>query len=130
MVCALAKKKKKTRDFWASINKYLKSKKKSSQILTCEDFLTHFQDVFKDENVHNPANQNDYISDENESGYGETQGMTDLNDPDLDAEITLGEVKSVIKDLKTAKSPGIDDLAAEVFKSACDLPVSLFGFIV
>ena len=83
--------------------------------------MTHFQDVFKDENVHNSANQNDNNSDENESGYGEAQGMTDLNDPDLYTEITLGEVKSVIKDLKTAKSPGIDDLAAEVFKSACDL---------
>ena len=50
-------------------------------------------------NVHSSANQNDNISDENESGYREALGMVDLNDPDLDEEITPGEVKSVIKAL-------------------------------
>ena len=42
--------------------------------------------------------------------------MTDLDDPDLDSEITQEEVKSIFFSFRNAKSPGLDNLAAEDFK--------------
>ena len=113
-VCDLAKSK--PREFWANINKHIKSRKQSSETLTVDDFFVHFQEVFSGGNPENVPNQ-----DPNERNQETPQQMTDLTDPDLDSEITSDEVKSVIFSLKNAKSPGIDNLAAEVFKTACDL---------
>ena len=111
-VCDLAKSK--PREFWANVNKYIKAKKQSSETLSSEDFLKHFQEVFSG----NPENVTDPDSNERNQ---QTPQHTDLEDPDLDCEITQEEVKSVIFSLKNAKSPGLDNLAAEVFKTTCDL---------
>ena len=111
-VCDLAKSK--PREFWTNVNKYIKAKKQSSETLSSEDFLKHFQEVFSG----NPENLTDPNRNERDQ---QTPQHTDLEDPDLDCEITQEEVKSVIFSLKNAKSPGLDNLAAEVFKTTCDL---------
>ena len=115
-ICALAKSK--PRDFWANINKFVKSKKKSSETLTCEDFLAHFQSVLG-ENP-DPCTQ---AQDTNNTGRegGGSRTVTDLIDPDLDGEIRPEEIRSVIASLKNAKSPGMDDLVAEIFKLTNEL---------
>ena len=40
---------------------------------------------------------------------------------DLDLEITSEEILIVIKSLKTQKSPGLDGLVSEIFKSSADI---------
>ena len=113
-VCDLAKSK--PREFWSNINKHIKSKRQSSDTLTSDDFFVHFQEVFSGGNRENILDP-----DSNEHDVGAPQQDTDLTDPDLDSEITQDEVRSVVFSLKNSKSPGLDNLAAEVFKTACDL---------
>ena len=57
--------------------------------MSSEDFLKHFQEVFSG----NPENVTD--PDRNKCNQ-QTPQHTDLEDPDLDCEITQEEVKSVI----------------------------------
>ena len=57
----------------------------------------------------------------NEGDQHTPQQMTDLDNPDIDSEITQQEVKSVIISFRNAISPALDNLAAEDFKTACDL---------
>ena len=47
--------------------------------------------------------------------------MTDLIDPELDGEIRPEEIRSVIVSLKNDKSPGLDNLVAEIFKLTNEL---------
>ena len=95
-VCDLAKSK--PREFWANVNKYIKAKKQSSETLSSEDFLKHFQEVFSGY----PENVTDLDRNERDQ---QTHQHTDLEDPDLDCEITQEEVKSVIFSLKKREKP-------------------------
>ena len=115
-ICALAKSK--PRDFLANISKFVKSKKKSSETLTCEDFLAHFQSVLG-ENPDPCTNAQDTNNTGQEEGG--SWRVTDLIDPDLDGEIRPEEIRSVITSLKNAKSPGMYDLVAKIFKLTNEL---------
>ena len=54
--------------------------------------------------------------------YADTNNDDNINIiNDLDLEITPEEILNVIKNLKAQKSPGLDGLISEVFKTAADI---------
>lgn len=117
-VCDMARSR--PRDFWKNINKHIKVKQKNSDTLTGEDFFQHFQKILSDNSEQNYSQLDDdqHTRDTENRPLG---GMSDFIDPDLDGEIMHQEVRSVISSLKTAKSPGLDNLVAEIFKATQDM---------
>lgn len=77
-----------------------------SDKLSTNDFYMHFSDIHSTsgDDIPEPVNSS------------ETNIINDL-----DLEITQDEVHKVIKYLKTQKSPGMDGLVAEIFKSSADI---------
>ena len=88
--------------------------------MTGEDFFQHFQKILSDNSEQNYSQLEDdqHTRDTENRPLG---GMSDFIDPDLDGEIMQQEVRSVISSLKTAKSPGLDNLIAEIFKATQDM---------
>ena len=96
------------KQFWKSIKKGNKSRAPVSDKLSTDDFFEHFSEMYKSADDIN-------ISDSNASN----ENINIIND--LDLEITPDEVMKVIKSLKTQKSPGLDGLVSEIFKSSADI---------
>ena len=78
-----------------------------SDKMNTDDFLAHFSEMYK--------------------STGEQDSSEPINDDhinivnDLDFEITSEEILNVIKSLKTQKSPDLDGLISEIFKSSSDI---------
>ena len=91
------------------IKKFSKKKSKLSDTVTAEDFFEHFSGVFD-------APPDD---DPNLNAFPDTQSNT--RDELLDTPFSMEELKKVISSLKSNKSPGLDGLIAEIFKSSYDI---------
>ena len=96
------------KNFWKETKKFTKKKSKFSDTITAEDFFEHFSEVF--------GNQSD---DRNSNDHPEAQA--NINDESLDIPFSMDELRKVISSLKSNKSPGIDGLTAEIFKSSFDI---------
>lgn len=102
----LAKSNSKT--FWKEIKKRYKKKSNVADNLTADDFLEHFCRIFD--------------STTGNSGTNDLQEMhVDEQNVILDSQFTTDELKKVIFNLKSNKSPVIDGLIAEIFKSSYDI---------
>ncbi|MEW8545054.1 MAG: reverse transcriptase family protein [Candidatus Thiodiazotropha sp.] len=95
------------KSFWKSVKKENKTMQRPSDNLSTDDFYMHFSDI-------HGMNSDDSFSDS-----VNTSDTNIIND--LDLEITQDEVLKVIKYLKAQKSPGMDGLIAEIFKSSADI---------
>ena len=96
------------KNFWKEIKKFTKKKSKSPDNITAEDFFEHFSTVF--------GTQSDDLR---PNGHPDIQVNTD--DESLDSPFSMDELKKVISSLKSNKSPGMDGLTAEIFKSSYDI---------
>ena len=95
------------KQFWKSVKKQNTSRTPTSESLNTDDFYEYFSEM------HKPPN-NEYAPDTNND-----DNINIIND--LDLEITPEEILNVIKNLKAQKSPGLDGLISEVFKTAADI---------
>ena len=105
--------KKQPKKFWKSIKSKFKAKSPQSESLTAEDLLNHFKIVFAGD-TGTPAGPQQAQA---------TQASEPRNNahPELDAEITEAELKEAVFHQKNNKSPGIDNLNAELFKISLDI---------
>ena len=97
------------KSFWKEIKKFTKKKSKSSDTVTAEDFFEHFSGVFGAQSDDDPLSNT----------YPDMQA--NIQDESLDTPFSMDELKKVISSLKSNKSPGIDGLIAEIFKSSYDI---------
>ena len=96
------------KSFWKKINKFVRKNKSESDSLSAGDFFDHFSEIFgNDENQQHGNINSDFEFQENQI---------------LDSIFSENEVKNTIQSLASNKSPGIDGLIPELFKScACFL---------
>ena len=95
--------------FWKNLKKYTANAKNKtgSKTLSADNFFEHFSEVFGDDE-----------SQENKNLNSEFQFQSNET---LDSEILQNEVKTVILSLASNKSPGLDGLVSEIFKTSADL---------
>ena len=108
-ICDLAKKQPKK--FWKSIKSKLKAKSPHSDSLTAEDLLNHFKTVFGGDTN---------IPPDPEHAQAPPPPEPHMH-PELDAEFTEAELKEAVFHQKNNKSPGVDNLNAELFKISFDI---------
>ena len=87
---------------------------------TKNDLQAHFIDVFENTATHMDPEFDEHLADYNT--WWKDNGDEQTSDI-LDAEITEAEIEINIKKLKSGKSPGIDNLIPEFFKSTKDILV-------
>ena len=85
----------------------MKSKAKSSAVkVSLDDFVKHFQDLAK---VHS--------CDSTDGDNFNVDHLVDVNNDDLNREISEDEVVKQMKKLKNNKAPGVDLILNELLKS-------------
>ena len=89
------------KQFWKEIKKVIRRKQKSSDNLSSDDVLEPFSNVFKIQ----PQNNN-------------AENFGDNYDEVLNSPISEEGLRKVVLFLKSNKSPGLDGLIAEIFKSS------------
>ena len=97
-----------SKKFWTTIKK-LSVQRSQPPNIPSERWENHFSQLL------NPQNTTEEDHVENTDNMGEIR-----EDPDLDGEITLEEVKRTIKNLKKGKSTGMDNISAELLQTAGD----------
>ena len=97
--------------FWKEIKKENKSKAFISDKLNTGDLFNHFSEMYEMNDIQNP------------SGVDNDEHTNIIND--LDSEITQEEILKVIQSLKASRSPGLDALISEIFKSCTDIGENL-----
>ena len=95
----------KPREFWKVIKKQYKKKSPLSNTLTVDDIYTHFNDLYGSTPEHNNPEP-------------EVHG---IYDEDLDIEFSDSELRDAIFSQNNNKSPGLDLLTSEMFKSAYNI---------
>ena len=91
------------RNFWKSIRKTKTANKIDTDYITLKDFHEHFKNLFEKEEVA----QSDY-----------SLSNSSISDPDLDRSITEDELKKAVFAQNNGKSPGPDDISAEIIKAS------------
>lgn len=109
------------KQFWKKVKCQYKKKQKLAQTLNIEDLYEHFNDLYTcddDDNITNNSNNND---------IGNNEDLTDdiIFYEDLDAEITITELKDAVFSQSNNKSTGLDHICAEIYKHSLD-KTSLF----
>ena len=97
------------RKFWKIIKNSINKKEEKSNSLNAYDLFNHFKDMYQNENQENeqPESNNDATN----------------NDQILDMEISENEIIKAVLSQNNNKSPGIDQLPAELFK--CSIHIIL-----
>ena len=110
------------KDYWKFLN--VKSKAKSSAVkVSLDDFVKHFQDLAK---VHS--------CDSTDGDNFNVDHLVDVNNDDLNREISEDEVVKQMKKLKNNKAPGVDLILNELLKSSSaplvETIVKLFNLVL
>lgn len=97
-----------SKGFWKHIKQSIGSSKVNADDLKLEDLLHHFQNLFGQDDNQEP------VTDEN-------LPQSDLYPEFFDTEITEDELRSAVFSQNNGKSPGLDELPAEIFKVSYNL---------
>ena len=96
--------------FWKTIKKKLKKKAQKSEKITNTDLFDHFKFIYgQDENSTGQEDRDLHVNPEQ------------VVNEELDAEISLTEIKNAIFAQKNNKSTGTDQICAEILKASFDI---------
>ena len=98
------------KSFWHAIKNQYKVNKDKPCNVTVTDLYSHFYNLYGSDYNSGGGTNNDMTSNDNI-----------ILDDELDSEFTTLEIKEAVFSRNNSKSPGIDKLTAEVFKSSFDI---------
>jgi hypothetical protein len=99
------------RKFWKLIKTPSHTKDVGADSLTLDDLHNHFKEMFGQPTLNHDQVGPNYVN----------QNHGEINDNLLDAEINETEIRKAVLTQNNHKSPGIDQLPAEIFKASIDI---------
>lgn len=93
--------------FWKNVNKQYKSNTLNSDSLNINNMYEHFKELFCFQEVTTTGNMEN--------------NLNQIHDADLDKEFTESELRQAVFSQNNSKSPGTDQLVAEIFKHSFEI---------
>ena len=107
MTQTLLESKNDSKKFWSTVHSLRRKSRETPQV-DINTWKNHFERILREEaNDHEGVNENETW----------TPGVEEIVDHDLDAPITQDEVRKAIRNLKSGKATGLDNILAEILKS-------------
>ena len=107
MTQTLLESKNDSKKFWSTVHSLRRKSRETPQV-DINTWKNHFERILREEaNDHEGVNENETW----------TPGVEEIVDHDLDAPITQDEVRKAIRNLKSGKANGLDNILAEILKS-------------
>jgi len=109
-------------NFWTLVKEWTSSKhSKQSRNISCEQWLTHFSDLYNNNDLENVTEFGRHVNNSNIL-HNDFCVICDNDQPDLlNFDITQDEILSVVNKLRNGKSPGPDGIMYEMYTNSIDI---------